>query len=226
MNNYKKWVGILMTLLLSGCQIPAAMIATGAGAMPAYEAPPRRNYDVPPQKIYAIDNSRFFSLENYSGCGGGQIYYNDTSNQIRTLLKGAISAFPGQFHIDGNSDVLVFPDSPSDGTGMCGHDRGCFLAVYYSLNGGRTFDWFHPWQLSVDRKDSYEMAKNITVTLVGRKLYLNNQRSADVFTFLERTEDGGEYIKDGPKAVPHVRTPSGQDHLTCDDSIHPKEIKK
>jgi len=80
--------------------------------------------------------------------------------------------------------------------------------------------------LSVDRKDSYDMAKDITVTLVGRKLYLNNQRSADVFTFLERTEDGGEYIKDGPKAVPHVRTPSGQDHLTCDDSSRPKEIKK
>jgi hypothetical protein len=226
MNNYKKWIGMMASLLLSGCQIPAAMIATGAGAMPAYEAPPRPHYDVPSQIIYSIDNSRFFTLENYSGCGGGQIYYNDTSNHIKTLLKVAISGFPGKFHIDGNSDVLVFPDSLSAGTGLCSSDRGCFLAIYYSLDGGRSFDWFHPWKLSGDRKKSYEMAKDITVTLVGRQLYLNNQRSAVVFTFRERSEDGGEYIKDGPKAVPHVHTPSGQDHLICDDSIHPKEIKK
>ena len=225
MNIYVKWIGMMASLLLAGCQIPAAMIASGAGAMPAYKAPPKKYYDAPPQIIYAIDKSRFFTSENYDECSYGDVYYNDTSNNIRTAID-ALATFAGYLHIAGNSDVVVFPDSPSDGTGTCGNDRGCFFRIYYSLDRGRTFDWFDPWQLSGDRKESYEMAKNITVTLVGRKLYLNNQRSADVFTFLERTEDGGKYIEDGPKAVPHVRTPSGQDHLICDDSIHPKEIKK
>jgi hypothetical protein len=225
MNTYMKWAGMAASLLLAGCQIPAAMIATGAGAMPAYKPLPKKNYDAPPQIIYAIDKNRFFTSENYQECSYGDLYYNDTTKNIKTAVD-ALAAFPGRFHIDGNPEVLVFPDSPSNGTGTCGNDRGCFLSVYYSLDGGRTFDWFHPWKLSMDLKKSYEMAKNITVTLKGRQLYLNNERSAVVYTFQDRSRNGGEYIQDGPKAVPHVRTPSGQDHITCDDSIHPKEIKK
>lgn len=225
MNIYVKWIGIMASLLLTGCQIPAAMIASGAGAMPAYKPLPKKNYDAPPQVIYAIDKNRFFPSENYRKCSYGDLYYNDTSKNIKTVVD-TVATFPGRLLIDGNADTLVFPQAASDGTGTCGNDRGCFLAIYYSLDGGRTFDWFQPWQLSGDRKKTYEMAKEITVTLVGRQLYVNNQRSADVFTLGKGTVGGGEYLKAGPKAVPQVRTPSGQDHLTCDDSIHPKEIKK
>lgn len=225
MNNYKKWVGILASLLLSGCQIPAAMIASGAGAMPAYEAPSRRNYDAPPQIVYAIDANRFFTSENYRNCSYGEVYYNDKSKNLKTLVDTS-PTFPGRFYIDGASDFLIFPDSPSDGTGWCGNDRGCFLRIYYSLDGGRTFDWFSPRRLSLDTKESYEIAKNISVTLQGLELYIADQRSAYVYTLEKGIKGGGKYIEDGPKAAPHVRTPSGQDHLTCDDSIHPKEIKK
>lgn len=66
MNNYLKWIGILIgVLLVGGCQILGVRIATGAGAMPAYEPLPERDYDAKPQIIYAIDNHRFFASENY-----------------------------------------------------------------------------------------------------------------------------------------------------------------
>jgi hypothetical protein len=225
MNSYKKWVGIWATLLLAGCQIPAAMIATSVGAMPVYQPLPKKNYDAPPQVIYTIDKNRFFTSENYQECSYGDVYYNDTSRNIKTAID-PLATFPGRFHIDGNQDVLVFPDSPSDGAGTCGNDRGCFFRIYYSLDGGRKFDWFDPWRLSTDRKDSYEMGKNITATLQGKHLYIADQRNAYVYTLEKGIMGGGKHIEGGPKNVPHVRTPSGQDHLTCDDSIHPKEIKK
>lgn len=190
-NYYVKWANIMACILLAGCQIPAARIATGVGAMPVYDAPPRSNYDVPPQTIYAINSNRYFTLENYSRCGGSQVYYNDTSNHIKTLLKFAISGFPGRFHIDGNSNVLVFPDSLPEGSGLCGSDRGCFLAVYYSLDGGRTFDWFHPWELSGDRKKSYEKAQSLTVTLQDKQLYVADKDSAYVFTLEKGIKGAG-----------------------------------
>jgi len=226
MNNYKKWVSTLASLLLAGCQIPAAMIATGAGAMPAYEALPEPNYDASPQIIYAIDKNRFFTSENYQECSVGHVYYNDTNNNIRTPVGNALATFPGHLFVDGTSNILIFPSAPANGVGWCGNEKGCTLIMYYSLDGGRTFDRFHTWDLGSDLKKAYEKGKNFTVTLKGRWLYLNNERSADRFVFSAHDVDAGEYIKDGPKAVPHVRTPSGQDHLTCDDSIHPKEIKK
>jgi len=42
MSIYVKWIGMMTSLLLAGCQIPAAMIASGAGAMPAYKALPKK----------------------------------------------------------------------------------------------------------------------------------------------------------------------------------------
>jgi hypothetical protein len=226
MNSYKKWIGMIASLLLSGCQIPAAMIATGAGAMPAYEALPEPNYDALPQVIYAIDKNRFFTSENYQECSVGHVYYNDTNNKIKTLVGNALATFPGHLLVDGSSNILVFPTAPANGVGWCGNDKGCTLIMYYSLDGGRTFDWFHPWQLSSDLKESYEIAKSLTVTLKGKQLYVQDKESAYMFALGKGTMGASEYIKDGPKAVPHVRTPSGQDHLICDDSIHPKEIKK
>jgi hypothetical protein len=225
MNSYVKWASIVSILLLAGCEIPAAMIATGAGAMPAYNALPKKNYDAPPQVIYAIDKDHFFTSENYRKCSYGDLYYNDTSKKIKTLVD-TVATFPGRLLLDGNPDIVVFPQAPSDGTGTCGNDRGCFLAVYYSLDGGRTFDWFHPWQLSGDRKKSYEIAKNLTVTLESNQLYVQDKESAYMFVLGKGTMGASRYIEGGPKNVPHVRTPSGQDHITCDDSIHPKEIKK
>jgi hypothetical protein len=129
MNSYMKWAGMAASLLLAGCQIPAAMIATGAGAMPAYKPLPQKNYDVPPQVIYAIDKNRFFTSENYSKCSYGDLYYNDLSKNIKTAVD-TVATFSGRLLIDGNPDTLVFPQAPSDGTGTCGNDRGCFLAVY------------------------------------------------------------------------------------------------
>ena len=70
------------------------------------------------------------------------------------------------------------------------------------------------------------MGKNITATLQGKRLYIADQLNAYVYALEKGIMGGGKPIEGGPKNVPHVRTPSGQDHLTCDDSIHPKEIKK
>jgi hypothetical protein len=70
------------------------------------------------------------------------------------------------------------------------------------------------------------MAKNIAVTLQGRQLYIADQHSAYVYALEKGIKGGGKYVEGGPKNVPHVRTPSDQDHLICDDSIPPKEIKK
>lgn len=227
MNMYWSRISVLASLLMTGCQMPAAMIATGAGAMPAYELPPRPQYDVPAQVIYAIDKDRYFTLENYRECGGSQVYYNDTKSQIRTLVEGAISSFPGRLFLDGTPKVLVFPDSISDGTGYCGvGERGCFLSIYYSLDGGRTFDWFHPWRLGGDRKRAYEIAKNLTVTLKGTELFVGDEFRAVEYTFRNGTKGESSVVEGGPTGVPRVRTPSGQERITCDDSIRPKGIIK
>jgi hypothetical protein len=228
MNRYMKWPSVLVGLFLTGCQIPAAMIATSVGAMPVsrYEVP---KFDVPPQVIYAIDQNRYVTLENYSKCDGtGIMYYNDAGTKIRTRIQYGSPTFLGQLNLDGNPNVLAFPDAPGPTARFCG-DRGCKLAINYSLDGGRTFDRFHPWRLpSGDnmRPDvPYQETKNITVTLKGNQLYLADKTSAIVYT-LKKSLDGSESVEGGPAAVPNVRTSSGQDRFICDDSIRPKEVTK
>lgn len=210
---------------MAGCQIPAAMIATGAGAMPAYESPPRPNYDAPPQVIYAIDKTRYFTSENYRKCNVGQVYYNDTSKNIKTKV-GALASFPGHMLLEGDSNIVVFPDAPGDGVGRCGNDRGCFLKIHYSLDGGRTFDWFHPWKLSSDMKKSYETAKNLTVTLKGTELFVGDESRAVEYTFRNGAMGESKVVEGGATGVPRIRTPSGQDRITCDENIRPKGIIK
>ncbi len=227
MNNNLKRIGILISVLLAGgCQILGARIATGAGAMPAYEPLPERDYDAAPQIIYAIDNHRFFTSENYEKCSVGHVYYNDTDRKIKTPVGWALATFPGMLHLDGNLNTLVFPSAPANGIGRCGNEKGCTLQMYYSLDGGKTFDRFHTWELGSDLGEAYEKNKHITVNLQGLQLYIANQDQAYVYTLQKGIKGGAQYIEGGPKNVPHVRTPSGQDHLTCDDSIRPKEIKK
>jgi hypothetical protein len=224
MNRYMKWASVLATLLLAGCQIPAAMIATSVGAMPVsrYEVP---TYDVPPQIIYTIDQNRYVTFEHYSKCDGdGIMYYNDTVNQIKTRIQYGSPAFLGRLNLDGNPTFLAFPDAPGPESGSCG-DRGCKLAINYSLDGGRTFNRFHPWSLWMDSKRSHEETKKIAVTLKGNQLYLAKENRASVI-ILKKSRDGSESVQGGPAAVPSVRTPSGQDRYICDDSIRPKEVTK
>lgn len=232
MINYVKWVSIFVSLLLGGCQIPEAMIATSVGAMPAVKYQPPE-YNVAPQVIFALDKNRYLTLENYSKCDGdGILYYNDTLNGIRSRVQYGSPTFLGRINLNGDPNILAFPDAPGPTARFCG-DRGCSLAINYSLDGGRTFNRFHPWRLpsgdNMHPDTPYQETRKISMTLKGNQLYLVKGNQADVWT-LERenrpTASMGVDVKGGIKGVPKVATLSGQDRYACDDSIRPKEITK
>lgn len=228
MNSYGKWGSVVAGLLLAGCQIPATMIATSAGAMPAARYQPPA-YDVAPQVIFSLDKNRYLTFENYSKCDGdGILYFNDTLNGIRTRIQYGSPTFLGRMNLNGDPNILAFPDAPGPAAQFCG-DRGCSLAINYSLDGGRTFDRFHPWTLpsgdNMHPDVPYQETRRIFVTLKGNQLYLAKGSRADVWT-LERgnrpTASLGRDLVGGIKGVPQVTTPSGQDQYVCDDSIRPK----
>lgn len=62
--------------------------------------------------------------------------------------------------------------------------------------------------------------------LKGNELYISNDRNA-VKWMMDKDNSSlsdGEYLPAAKRALPPVRTPSGEEHYVCDDTIRP--IKK
>lgn len=235
MLNVKNALAAIATAaVLSGCQIPAAMIAASHGGMPGHQFVPP-THDVPPQVIYRIDNNRYLTLEHYDSCSNdGIVFYNDATKNIRTKISNYPTGFEGKILLDPAAGILAFPFATSQGK-SCG-ERGCSLGIVYSFDSGKTFMGTAPWNLRAtgnrvqDRKQYtsvYDETKKMIFALKGNELYISNDRNA-VRWMMDKDDSNlsdGEYLPAAKRALPQVRTPSGEDRFVCDDTIRPKPKK-
>ncbi|WP_027214509.1 T6SS immunity protein Tli3 family protein [Burkholderia sp. WSM2232] len=219
----------IFTLALSaaaiGCAAQQPWSFNLADFLMAKELP----YDSPPQVIYRIDDHRFVTLEKYRDCNHGETWYNDTRAGIRSHLgRGLVENFQGRLiNADPKGRNLVFPAATAPGT-VCG-DRGCDPMLAYSTDGGRTFRGMIYFEHSFD---PYVDTRAYTVVADGSRVYVSEARQSKPYVVSYPLVPGYSYtgkdaLPDGYEikfdtAVPSgLRTPSGQDHITCDASITP-----
>ncbi|WP_346656240.1 T6SS immunity protein Tli3 family protein [Paraburkholderia phenoliruptrix] len=188
-------------------------------------------YDSPPQVIYRIDDHRFVTLERYRDCYHGETYYNDTKLAVRSYLgRGAVEDFQGRLiNADPTGRNLAFPTAMPPGA-FCGNgERGCNLGLLYSTDGGRTFRGMVYFEHSFN---PYVDTKAYTVVADGSRVYVSEARQSKAYVVSYPLVPGYAYT--GKDALPDgyeikfdttvpsgLRTPSGQDHITCDASIKP-----
>jgi hypothetical protein len=193
-------------------------------------------YDVAPQVIYRIDGHRFISLENYDRCFGDN-YYNDTQTGVHTkLLRGnSLATFRGRLVVDDPSGMNIA--IPSASQRPCG-DRGCKVPLYYSTNGGRTFNTMHYMNSSnppVD-SESYTIAATSDGIYVFKKRVYGGDYTASKYPLVRGIDltrpypaglhDESFMASKRPDVLPRLHTPSGQDRFTCDESIRPSNLPK
>ncbi|KVN44444.1 hypothetical protein WT12_23345 [Burkholderia territorii] len=198
-------------------------------------------YDSPPQIIYRIDDHRFVTLEHYRDCYHGDSYYNDTRAGIRKYLgRGMFENFQGRIvnaDLSGTNIVLPLAYPPR---AFCGNgEKGCAVPFWYSTDGGKTFAtkvyMDHSFNAFEDSKD-YTVAATSDKLFVARKYQYRMDRPEYDLSVrqysLGPTVDPeklhpGIFESDGAwasnkKLMPDgLRTPSGQDRITCDASIKP-----
>ncbi|MBW9108050.1 hypothetical protein JNB89_30335 [Paraburkholderia phenoliruptrix] len=211
-----------------GCATPQPWSFNLADFLMAKELP----YDSPPQVIYRIDDHRFVTLEKYRDCNHGETWYNDTEAGIRSHLgRGLVENYQGRLiNADPTGRNLVFPAATAPGT-VCG-DRGCNPMMAYSTDGGRTFNGMVYKDHS---PDPYKGSMKFTVITTSDSVYVSETLDPDFNTVdtarypmipgfvYERRETlpEGKRIDFNASAPSGLRTPSGQDHITCDASIKP-----
>ncbi|OXI31602.1 hypothetical protein CFB89_19445 [Burkholderia sp. AU16741] len=223
---------VALMLMMQACSTQKPHSFNLADFLSAKELP----YDSPPQVIYRIDDHRFVTLERYRDCYHGETFYNDTKTSIRRKLgRGTVENFQGRIiNADPTGMNLVFPSAVAPYT-VCG-DRGCNPVMAYSTDGGNTF---HGMVYARHIYKPFEDSKRFTVAATKDKLFVAQVDYGD--------EDGDPYVKEYPllpnidlsKPYPagvrsstflaskrpglfsKLRTPSGQDRITCDSSIKP-----
>ena len=223
---------VVLMLLMQACSAQRPYSFNLANFLSAKELP----YDSPPQVIYRLDDHRFVTLERYRDCYHGETFYNDTKAGIRRKLgRGTVENFQGRvINADSTGMNLVFPSAVAPYT-VCG-DRGCNLVMAYSTDGGNAF---HGMVYARYIYKPFEDSKRYTIAATKDKLFVAQVDYGD--------EDGDPYVKEYPllpnidlsKPYPpgirsstfmaskrpgllsKLRTPSGQDRITCDASIKP-----
>lgn len=200
-----------------------------------------QNFDVPPQVIYRIDDHRFVSLENYRDCQHGTTYYNDTRQKIRTKLgTDSIENFRGRLiNADPSGRYIVIPSSEPPRRSC--PERGCNIGFIYSTDGGRSFSSGGVYMR--DTWQPYEDSANFIVAAAGDRIYIAEKwGSRDYYVVQYPLFPGIDFRKkyapeDYPPGVrgdrfaastrpdylKGLRTPSGQEYLSCDNSIRPAE---
>ncbi|WP_157025600.1 T6SS immunity protein Tli3 family protein [Paraburkholderia heleia] len=245
--NVRLGLSMAVALVLTACQQPLAHDTEHRQQAIKTSQIPELHYNVPPQVVYRIDDHRVVTLENYNHCLG-YAWYNDTRTGVRTRI-GLLwpTAFRGRLIIDDPTGMNVA--IPRVSRNVCG-DRGCIDYVAYSTDGGRTFNWtrydrydtsFDPvsdsdkYVISVTKDSMYITMftyKYVPLSSTGqpqaRTYDLKNDPS---ITDLYPLAPGYIYGRDAklPEgirihenvALPSgLRTPSGADRFTCDESIH------
>ncbi|MBN3830692.1 hypothetical protein [Burkholderia sp. Ac-20344] len=182
-------------------------------------------YDSPPQVIYRIDEHRFVTLEHYRDCRHGDAYYNDTRADIRKYLgRGHFENFQGRvINADplGMNIVLPLAYPPR---AICGNgEKGCVVPFWYSTDGGRTF----ATKIYADHSlNPFEDSKRYVFAVTRDSLFISKKISETVSVFdTDRypliPDSTGKRIEFDAKMPSNLRTPSGQDRITCDASIKP-----
>ncbi|MBV8157699.1 MAG: hypothetical protein JO278_08580 [Dyella sp.] len=222
-------LGIVIVLSVAGC----------AGQRPTPPDNAEPHYDVQPQVIYRIDDHRYISLENYRDCNFGTTYYNDSRQGIRFELgRGTFENYRGRLiNADPSGRYLVLPSSRPPHYGC--PDKGCNVSFYYSTDGGRTFqrggyymrNMLDPYEYSAD----YIVAAGADRIYIARKVGKTvDDYGVDQYPLLP----GIDLRKAYPPGVrgdsflasrrldylDGLRTPSGQEYLSCDDSIRPANL--
>jgi hypothetical protein len=187
-------------------------------------------WDVPPQVVYKIDDHRFISLEDYRKCFG-DVFYNDTQEHLHThLFLGDPADYRGHLIID--DPVAMNIVIPTAAPGPC-DDHTCSVPAIYSTDGGRTFTWMYYIERSTNPpRDSEDYTIAVTKDrFYVKKLWGIHNPSVSEYPLVP----GIDLTKPYPPGVrgsgfaeskrPHfmdgLRTPSGQDHFICDESIEP-----
>ncbi|WP_243771786.1 hypothetical protein [Burkholderia sp. D-99] len=190
-------------------------------------------YDSPPQVIYRIDDHRFVTLERYRDCHHGESYYNDTRAGIRKYLgRGMFENFQGRIvNADLTGRNIVLPLAYPKGL-ICGNgEKGCVVPFWYSTDGGKTF----ATKVYMDHSfDAFEDSKKYTVVVTSDSAFISKRISETVnavdtdryplipgFVYGTGPLPSGKRIEFDAKIPGNLRTPSGQDRITCDASIQP-----
>ncbi|CAB3722544.1 hypothetical protein LMG22037_04899 [Paraburkholderia phenoliruptrix] len=190
-------------------------------------------YDSPPQIIYWIDDHRFVTLEHYRDCNHGETFYNDTRAGIRKQLgRGDVENYQGRLiNADPTGRNLAFPASAPPH--LAHNDRGWAVELIYSTDGGKTFDLMEYMDHS---SDPFEDSKGYAVFVTKSHLYVAKKWGDDDAYVVEYPMVSGiDLSKPYPTGITgdsfstskrpgvfsKLRTPSGQDRLTCDPSIKP-----
>ena len=224
----RKLIALALTALAIGCAAQQPWSFNLGDFLAAKELP----YDSPSQVIYRLDDHRFVTLEHYRDCNHGDTFYNDSKAGIRTYLgRGTVENFQGRvINADPSGRNLVFPAATAPYTACS--DRGCNPAMAYSTDGGATF---RGMKYSEHNFDPFESSKNYTVAATKDAIYVSESlgettdRTATtrypmvpgfVYFAKEKLPDG-MHIDFDAKVPLGLRTPSGQDRISCDASIKP-----
>jgi len=126
----------LSFVLLSACSLLIPPGIPSGMANPSVRS--SRIADYPEHFAYRIDDHRYITIQGNDDCDG-MIYYHDTRLGIRTAvattgLTLGDGAFRGYYAI--NSDYIAIPAIKFSQT------SGALLYLYYSRDGGKTFDRF------------------------------------------------------------------------------------
>ena len=226
---------IALVALIQGCAAPEPKHSVFSLSKFRSSALKVLPYDSPPQVIYRIDEHRFVTLERYRDCYHGESYYNDTRAGIRKFLgRGLFENFQGRIiNADPTGKNIVLPLAYPDGL-ICGNgEKGCVVPFWYSTDGGIIF----AAKVYMDHSfNAFEDSKDYSVFVTKDRLYVAN-RSADgdayvvEYPMIPGIDLSGPYppgVKGGsfaaskrPGIFSKLRTPSGQDRITCDASIKP-----
>ncbi len=135
MNRYFSYAASSLGLaLLTACSLLIPPGIPSGMANPSVRS--SRSEDYPEHFVYRIDDHRYITIQGNDHCDG-MIYYNDTRLGIRTevsttgiTLGGG--TFDGYYAI--NSEYVAIPAL------IFSQVRGVLLYIYYSHDGGRTFN--------------------------------------------------------------------------------------
>jgi len=146
--------------------------------------------DAPPQVIYRIDKNRYLTLENYISCDkGGQVYYNDIRNGIKTLLGGGndfydfsyrrgnnVAAYQGSIINGANNGYLAFPGaSTKQYCGSGRSERGCPVFLYFSADHGKTFIY----KIVAEEYSTPKRFSQLKVVVANDGIYLKDESQTE-----------------------------------------------
>ncbi len=184
-------------------------------------------YDAAPQ-IYKIDDNCFVSLENYRDCNYGEDFYNDTRKGIRSALgRAKVGNYQGRIvNADTTGKNIVIP-SASPPRFACS-DRGCGMGLLYSTDSGRRFSGITYNQHSFN---PFEDSKRYAVTVTSDAYYVEERHQrytltekvplVEGYSYGQGPFPGGRKIEYGVAPPEGLRSPSGEDRITCNASVRP-----